>query len=71
MINHYTLILAYLGLCLAVAALGKNRKWGFWGYLWSSILLSPLLGLLFLLASDPKPSLAGKPSRNDLPKNGR
>lgn len=56
MINHFVIILFYIVLCLAVALLGRRRKWGFWGYLWSSVLFTPLLGLLFLLASDPKKS---------------
>jgi len=53
-INQYVIILIYVALCVAVGFLGRNRKWGFWGYLWSSILFSPLLGILFLLAADPK-----------------
>lgn len=71
MINQYTIILGYLGLCLVVAMLGQNRKWGFWGYLWSSILLSPVLGLIFLLASDPKlnPDSGSKASRQTASKN--
>ncbi|BBA33886.1 uncharacterized protein sS8_1932 [Methylocaldum marinum] len=56
MINHFVIILLYIVLCLAVALFGRRRKWGFWGYLWSSVLFTPLLGLLFLLASDPKKS---------------
>lgn len=56
MLNQYSLILIYLGLCLAIAVLGRKRKWGFWGYLWSSMIFSPLLGFIFLLASDPKPN---------------
>jgi len=55
MINQIVIILLYLGLSLLVAILGRKRKWGFWGYLWSSILFTPFLGLVFLLASDPKP----------------
>jgi hypothetical protein len=55
-VNHFVIIILYLVLCLVVAFLGRKRKWGFWGYLWSSILFSPLLGLIFLLASDPKPN---------------
>jgi hypothetical protein len=27
---------------------------GFWGYFFSSLLLTPLMGILLLLASDPK-----------------
>jgi len=56
MVNQFVIIVVYFGLCLLVAFLGTKRKWGFWGYLWSSILFSPLLGLVFLLASDPKPN---------------
>lgn len=54
MINQYVILAAYFALSLFVAILGRNRKWGFWGYLWASMLFSPLLGLIFLLASDPK-----------------
>lgn len=57
MINQYFIILVYVLLCMLIAFLGRNRKWGFWGYLWSSVFLSPLMGLLFLLASDPKPPM--------------
>ena len=54
MFNPYLAIIIYIGLCLAIAFLGRNRKWGFWGYLWSSLFLTPLMGVMFLLASDPK-----------------
>ena len=53
--HQYLIFAIYLGLCLLIALMGSRRKWGFWGYLWSSILFTPLLGLLFLLASDPLP----------------
>jgi hypothetical protein len=56
MLNHLTILLLYFGLCWLVALLGRQRKWGFWGYFWSSVFMSPLLGVLFLLASDPKPN---------------
>jgi hypothetical protein len=56
MLNHLTILLLYFGLCWLVAVLGRQRKWGFWGYFWSSVFMSPLLGVLFLLASDPKPN---------------
>lgn len=41
-------------LSVAVAFLGMNRKFGFWGYLFASLLFTPLIGLLFVLASDRK-----------------
>jgi hypothetical protein len=45
----------YVALCFLVAFLGRNRKWGYWGYLWSSVLFTPLFGVLFVLAADPPP----------------
>ena len=45
----------YLGFCYACASLGKNRKLGFWGYFVASVLLSPVIGFILLLASDEKP----------------
>jgi hypothetical protein len=43
---------AYLLACLVVALLGMNRKLGFWGYFFASLLLSPLVGIILVLASD-------------------
>jgi len=38
-----------------IALFGINRKMGFWGYFFSSLLLTPLIGVLLVLVSDPKP----------------
>lgn len=38
-----------------VALAGRRRKFGYWGYLFASVLLTPVLGLLLVLASDPAP----------------
>jgi amino acid transporter len=44
---------AFYGLiCVPVAFFGRDRKWGFWGYFFASLLMSPIVGLLFVLASD-------------------
>jgi hypothetical protein len=40
---------------LIIGLLGVNRKMGFWGYFFSSLLLTPLIGILLLLVSDPTP----------------
>jgi Zn-dependent protease len=48
------LLFGYLAVCLALGYLGRWRKMGFWGYFFASILLTPPLGLLLLVASDPK-----------------
>lgn len=37
---------------LIVGLLGINRKIGFWGYLFFSLIFSPLLGMVLVLASD-------------------
>jgi len=47
--------LLYAALCVLVALAGRHRKFGFWGYLFASLLLSPLAGTLLVVASDPRP----------------
>lgn len=59
MLNRALLIAAYFALCILVAYLGRRRKWGYWGYLWSSVLFTPVLGMLFVLAADPPPKRRG------------
>lgn len=39
---------------LIIGLLGKNKKFGFWGYFLASIFLTPVIGLLLVLASDKK-----------------
>jgi hypothetical protein len=48
----------WLVLSLLVAAFGMNRKFGFWGYLFASLMLSPAIGLLLVLASGKRPAKA-------------
>jgi hypothetical protein len=38
-----------------IAFFGTHRKMGFWGYFFASILMTPIIGLLLLFASDSKP----------------
>ena len=47
------LILILILLSLLVAVLGRRRKLGFWGYLFASLLLTPLVGLLLVIVSAP------------------
>ncbi len=44
----------YVVLAVLVAALGMDRKLGFWGYFFASLLLTPLVGLILVAASDKK-----------------
>lgn len=51
---HILAILVYLFICYLVALIGKNRKFGFWGYFFGSILFTPIVGALLVLASDSR-----------------
>ncbi|MBF0451358.1 MAG: hypothetical protein HQK75_11700 [Candidatus Magnetomorum sp.] len=48
---HYAI---YFMICLFIGLFGANRKFGFWGYFFGSILLTPIIGLLLVLASDKR-----------------
>lgn len=48
------LMLLWLFASLLVAFFGMNRKFGFWGYFFGSLLLSPFLGVILVLASDSR-----------------
>ncbi|MEE4359281.1 MAG: hypothetical protein V2I97_22615 [Desulfococcaceae bacterium] len=47
------IVVLYLLLSLLMGLLGRHRKFGFWGYFFGSIVLTPVIGLLLVLASDP------------------
>jgi hypothetical protein len=46
------LLLIWIGLSALVGYLGRDRKFGFWGYFAISLLLSWVIGLLCVFASD-------------------
>ncbi len=39
---------------MLVGLIGRRRKFGFWGYFLCSLFFTPLVGLILVLASDPK-----------------
>jgi hypothetical protein len=45
----------YLASCLLIGIFGRRRKLGFWGYFFGSIVLTPLMGLLLVIVSAPRP----------------
>jgi hypothetical protein len=53
----YITIVLFL-LSLLVAWTGRERKLGFWGYFFASLLLSPLIGALLVLVSGPREMIA-------------
>jgi hypothetical protein len=40
--------------CLLIGYFGRHKKLGFWGYFFGSIVLTPIIGLILLFASDPR-----------------
>jgi hypothetical protein len=44
----------YFALSIVIAFAGINRKMGLWGYLFSSVIFSPLIGMMLVLVSDKK-----------------
>jgi hypothetical protein len=48
-------IITLILLSALVAYIGKDRKFGFWGYFLCSFILTPIIGLVIVLASDKKP----------------
>jgi len=59
--------LGYLVICIVVGLLGHNRKLGGWGYFFGSLVLTPIVGLLLLMASDPRPDDDDYPEHADQP----
>jgi hypothetical protein len=44
-------VLVYLVFCLLIAVLGIHKPLGFFGYLVSSLILTPVVGLLLIAAA--------------------
>jgi hypothetical protein len=45
-------LILYVGFCWLLGCLGRNGKFGFWGNFWVSVILTPVIGLVVLLAQD-------------------
>ena len=48
------LIPIYLALCLVAGIVGRNRRIGFWGFLFCSMVFTPVISLLFLYFAAPR-----------------
>lgn len=57
----------YLGLCLLLALIGRNRKFGSWGYFFCSLFLTPIICAIVLLGSDKRPKKTNKCPKCDYP----
>jgi hypothetical protein len=49
---HLYFLLLYIALSVIVGLMGEGRKFGFWGYMFASLLLSPLIGIVLVMASE-------------------
>ncbi len=49
-----TIVATIIILSVLLGIMGRNRKMGFWGYFFASIVLTPIIGLLLVLVSDPR-----------------
>lgn len=47
-----TIPFAYIILSLFVAYCGRYRRFGFWGYFFACLLLTPCIGAVLVIASD-------------------
>jgi uncharacterized membrane protein YiaA len=47
------LLFVNLVVCYFIGVLGRNRKLGFWGHFFASLLLTPVIGMLLVVATDP------------------
>jgi hypothetical protein len=48
------LLLGYLALCLLAGICGRNRRIGFWGFFFCSIVSTPVVSLCFLYFATPR-----------------
>ncbi|MGD9638621.1 MAG: hypothetical protein AB7U85_06140 [Alphaproteobacteria bacterium] len=55
--NEIVIIFVNVVLSVIVGAIGENRKFGFWGYFFASVLMTPIVGAMLVLASDAPPKI--------------
>ncbi len=51
--NIFYLVMVWLLASLIIAFMGAKLRFGFWGYLFASLLLTPAIGVLLLAAGYP------------------
>lgn len=52
MLTSPLVLILYVVTCWLVGYLGRNTKFSFWGNFWVSIVLTPIVGIVVLLAQD-------------------
>ncbi|MBN2009492.1 hypothetical protein JW960_09135 [candidate division KSB1 bacterium] len=54
----------YLALAIVSGWCGRQRRIGFWGFLFASIVFTPLISLLFIYFASPKKSVKSAISKS-------
>ena len=54
---YLTIGVTYVGLAILIGLAGRRRKLGAWAYFFASLLLTPFVGILLVMASDRRPRL--------------
>ncbi len=49
------LVIAWVLASVFIGFMGRRQRFGFWGYFFGSMLLSPILGVLMLIGATPTP----------------
>jgi hypothetical protein len=55
MLLPWVYLILYVGLCWLLGYLGRHAKFSFWGNFWVSIIFTPIIGIIVLLAQDIRP----------------
>lgn len=59
----FTLLTLNIALSLVIGYLGRKRRMGFWGLFFGSMFLTPLIGLVILLASEDVKTVPDVPAQ--------
>lgn len=54
------MFLIFFSLSVLVGLLGLKTRFGFWGNFFASMLMTPLIGLLFVIAAGGRPRRRGE-----------
>jgi uncharacterized membrane protein len=60
-------IIVYVAFCWLLGHLGRNTKFSFAGNFWVSVILTPVIGLIVLLAQDSRPDKRKNDLKNKSP----
>ncbi len=60
------LAISCIALSFLIGYYGRDRKMGFWGYFFASLLLTPFIGALLVIVSDKKKTAATRLKKKEI-----